>query len=128
MKSDVESSLPSNKEIYLLAGFTEIQLNIYKNFFSKTTGLVEKNTFLNILMQLKKVCNHPYLLEGVEEKESFKEETHLINTSGKMIILDKLLQKLAKEGHRVLIFCQMTKMLDILEDYCLYRQYNVKIP
>ena len=54
-------------------------------------------------MQLRKTCNHPYLLPNVEgdNEEEFGE--HLITNSGKMIILDKLLQKLQGE-HRVLIF------------------------
>lgn len=41
-----------------------------------------------------------------------------------MIILDKLLFKLKPEKHQVLIFSQMTKMLDILEDYCITKQYS----
>jgi len=46
---------------------------------------------------------------------------------GKMVILDKLLPKLRVQGSRVLIFSQMTRMLDILEDYCLWRGHNVSI-
>ena len=41
-----------------------------------------------------------------------------------MSVLDKLLGRMKEEGSRVLIFCQMTRMLDILEDYCLWREYN----
>ena len=40
------------------------------------------------------------------------------------MLLDKLLPKLQKNGSRVLIFSQMTRLLDILEDYCLFRQYK----
>ena len=76
-------------------------------------------------MQLRKVCNHPYLFEGVEEVGLPQLGAHLINVSGKMIILDKLLTKLRKESHQVLIFSQMTRMLDILEDYCNFRAYKV---
>lgn len=47
---------------------------------------------------------------------------HLIENSGKMVVLDKLLRKLYGD-HRVLIFSQMTSMLNILEDYCNYRQF-----
>ena len=43
-----------------------------------------------------------------------------------MVILDKLLPKLKAQGSRVLIFSQMTRMLDILEDYSLWRGYNVR--
>mgnify|MGYP001801143772 CR=1 FL=1 len=41
-----------------------------------------------------------------------------------MVLLDKLLPKLKAKGSRVLIFSQMTRMLDILEDYCFLRQYE----
>lgn len=77
-------------------------------------------------MQLRKVCNHPYLFDGVEEEGLPPLGMHLINNSGKLIIVDKLLQKLRTGKHQVLIFSQMTKMLDILEDYCNFRGYPVK--
>ena len=76
-------------------------------------------------MQLRKVCNHPYLFEGIEEEGLPVLGQHIINVSGKLIILDKLIQKLGKKDHQVLIFSQMTRMLDILEDYCLYRKFEV---
>lgn len=48
----------------------------------------------------------------------------LLHDSAKLKILDKLLKKLYEEEHRVLIFCQMTKMLDILEDFLYFRKYS----
>ena len=50
-------------------------------------------------------------------------DTHLVQNSGKMCVLEKLLPRLHEEGSRVLIFCQMTRMLDILEDYCLWKEF-----
>lgn len=50
---------------------------------------------------------------------------HLWENSGKMLLLDKLLKKLKEKGSRVLIFCQMTRILDILEDYCRLIGYGV---
>lgn len=47
--------------------------------------------------------------------------SHLVENSGKMVLLDKLLPRLKERGSRVLIFSQMTRVLDILEDYCLYK-------
>lgn len=76
------------------------------------------------LNQLRKVCNHPYLFEGVEEETQPTTDDHLISTSGKMLVLDKLLTKLSNGKHQVLIFSQMTRMLDILEDYCNYRGFK----
>ena len=75
-------------------------------------------------MQLKKACNHPYLFEGQEPGPPFIDGEHLIESAGKMRVLDKLLAKLRAKGSRVLIFCQMTRMLDILEDYCHLRRYS----
>lgn len=45
----------------------------------------------------------------------------MVENSGKMVLLDKLLPRLQERGSRVLIFSQMTRVLDILEDYCLYK-------
>lgn len=45
-----------------------------------------------------------------------------MENSGKLVLLDKLLKRLQERGSRVLVFSQMTRMLDILEDYCLYKQ------
>ena len=52
------------------------------------------------------------------------EGTQMVKSCGKMELLVKMLPKLKEQGHRVLIFSQMTKMLDILEDFCDYMQYK----
>ncbi|XP_031567428.1 lymphoid-specific helicase-like [Actinia tenebrosa] len=80
----------------------------------------------NILMLLRKCCNHPYLLEYPLDPatQQFKIDEELVSCSGKMKILDQLLAGLRAKGHKVLIFSQMTKMLDILEDFCYLRKYN----
>lgn len=89
-------------------------------------GKVEKLRLLNILMQLRKTCNHPYLFDGVEPGPPYEmiNLQHLVDNCGKMVVLDKLLFKLQEQGSRVLIFSQMTRQLDILEDYCLWRQHK----
>ena len=51
-------------------------------------------------------------------------EEFVVPSSGKMVLLDKLLPKLKKEGHKVLIFSQMVKMLNIIEEYCDFKEYN----
>lgn len=88
-------------------------------------GKVEKMRLQNILMQLRKCCNHPYLFDGAEPGPPYTTDMHLVTNCGKMVILDKLLSKLQEQGSRVLIFSQMTRMLDILEDYAIWRNYNV---
>lgn len=74
-------------------------------------------------MELKKAANHPYLFDGAEAKTDNEEETlkGLVMSSGKMVLLDKLLARLRQDGHRVLIFSQMVRMLDILTDYMVMR-------
>ncbi|GBG89139.1 hypothetical protein CBR_g48846 [Chara braunii] len=68
-------------------------------------------------------CSHPYLFDGVEP-EPFEEGEHLVQASGKLRLLDALLRKLKEGGHRVLIYTQMTRTLDILQDYLEYRNYS----
>ncbi|MCJ8730630.1 hypothetical protein PDJAM_G00186590 [Pangasius djambal] len=80
----------------------------------------------NILMLLKRCCNHPYLIEYplVPGTQEFKIDEQLVETSGKFLILDRMLPELKKRGHKVLIFSQMTSILDILMDYCYLRGYQ----
>lgn len=74
-------------------------------------------------MHLRKVCNHPYIFDGAEE-EPFVDGEHIVNNCEKLRVLDLLLVRLFEQGHKVLIFSQMTTILDILEDYCNMREYN----
>lgn len=74
------------------------------------------------MMDLKKCCNHPYLFPAASEEAPLGphgnwDVGHLTRASGKLVLLCKMLRKLREQGHRVLIFSQMTKMLDILEDF-----------
>lgn len=75
-------------------------------------------------MQLRKVCNHPYLFNGVEPDDAPELGDHIIKVSGKMQFLDKLLKKAKNDNSQTLIFSGFTSMLDILEDYCRFREYN----
>ena len=70
-------------------------------------------SLLNIAMELKKASNHPFLFEGAETVSDARAETlrGLVTNSGKMILLDKLLARLKQDGHRVLVFSQMVRML-----------------
>lgn len=76
-------------------------------------------------MELKKAANHPYLFDGAEPKTTSEELAlkGIIMNSGKMVLLDKLLSRLKTDGHRVLIFSQMVRMLDILSDYMNGKKY-----
>jgi SWI/SNF-related matrix-associated actin-dependent regulator of chromatin subfamily A member 5 len=89
---------------------------------------IEKGTsvtfYKNIVIQLRKICNHPYLFDGIEPDGAPEYGEHIIQSCGKMIFLDKLLKKLKEESSQILIFSGFTSMLDILEDYCIFREYN----
>ena len=132
VKSDVEHSLLPKKEINVFVGLTDMQRKWYKSLLEKDIDAVNgatskkegKTRLLNIVMQLRKCCNHPYLFDGAEPGPPFTTDEHLVDNAGKMVILDKLLRKMKERGSRVLIFSQMSRMLDILEDYCLFREYK----
>lgn len=130
IKSDVEKKLLPKKETKIFIGLSKMQREWYTKILMKDIDVVngagksDKMRLLNILMQLRKCCNHPYLFDGAEPGPPYTTDKHLVDNCGKMVILDKLLPKLQANGSRVLIFSQMTRMLDILEDYCVWRQYN----
>ena len=130
LKSDVEKSLPPKKETKLYVGLSKLQREWYTKILMKDidvingAGKVERMRLMNILMQLRKCANHPYLFDGVEPGPPYTTDQHLVDASGKMVVLDRLLPKLQSQGSRVLIFSQMTRMLDILEDYCQWRNYQ----
>lgn len=135
-KEKVENDLPPKSEKILRVELSDIQLEYYKNILTRnyealnegTSG--QKQSLLNIVMELKKASNHALLFPNAEAKfikgDATKDETlkALITTSGKMMLLDRLLTKLKKDGHRVLIFSQMVHMLDILTDYLKLRNYT----
>ena len=69
------------------------------------------------------LCLYRYLFDGAEAGPPYDPDlTHMVKNSGKLHVLDKLLTKLKAQGSRVLIFSQMTRMLDILEDYMFWKQ------
>ena len=130
LKTDVETALPPKVETKLFVGLSTLQRAWYTKILSRDLDALNgsanqnKTRLLNIVMQLRKVCNHPYLFDGAEPGPPFVEGEHIVESSGKMQLLDKLLKRLKEQGSRVLIFSQMTRLLDILEDYCRYREYD----
>jgi len=132
VKSDVEKSLLPKKELNLYVKMTEMQKKWYRKILEKDIDAVNgaggkresKTRLLNIVMQLRKCCNHPYLFEGAEPGPPYTTDEHLINNAGKMQTLDKILVRMKEQGSRVLIFSQMSRVLDILEDYCVFREHK----
>ncbi|AOA62227.1 Isw1b complex ATPase subunit [Komagataella phaffii CBS 7435] len=132
IKSDVEKSLLPKKEVNVYVGMSDMQRQWYQKILEKDIDAVvsssgkkeSKTRLLNIVMQLRKCCNHPYLFEGAEPGPPFTTDEHLVFNAQKMKVLDKLLKRKKEQGSRVLIFSQMSRMLDILEDYCNFREYG----
>ncbi|KAL9085332.1 MAG: hypothetical protein Q9165_007623 [Trypethelium subeluteriae] len=132
VKSDVEKSLLPKKELNLYIGMSDMQVKWYQKILEKDIDAVNgaagkkesKTRLLNIVMQLRKCCNHPYLFEGAEPGPPYTNDVHLVENSAKMVMLDKLLARMQAVGSRVLIFSQMSRLLDILEDYCVFREYK----
>ncbi|EYE91202.1 chromatin-remodeling ATPase CHD1 [Aspergillus ruber CBS 135680] len=135
-KSKVESDLPPKTEKIIRVELSDVQLEYYKNILTKNYAALndgakgQKQSLLNIMMELKKASNHPFMFPTAENKildGCIRREDILramITSSGKMMLLDQLLAKLKRDGHRVLIFSQMVKMLDLLGDYMDYRGYT----
>ncbi|KAI1899825.1 hypothetical protein AGOR_G00065750 [Albula goreensis] len=128
VKAEVAVELPKKTEMVVYHGMSALQKKYYKAILMKDLDAFEneqgsKTRLLNILMQLRKCVNHPYLFDGVEP-EPFEMGEHLVEASGKLRLLDRMLDFLWKGGHRVLLFSQMTRVLDILQDYMEYRGYS----
>ncbi|XP_057313137.1 SWI/SNF-related matrix-associated actin-dependent regulator of chromatin subfamily A member 5-like [Hydractinia symbiolongicarpus] len=130
LKSEVEKALLPKKEIRIFVGLSAMQRQWYTKLLMKDIDIVngagktDRMRLLNILMQLRKCCNHPYLFDGAEPGPPYTTDQHLVDNCGKLLVLDKLLFKLKETGSRVLIFSQMTRLLDILEDYSMWRGFQ----
>ncbi|KAL1917321.1 uncharacterized protein VTP21DRAFT_4977 [Calcarisporiella thermophila] len=139
-KEDVEKTIPVKEETIIEVELTSAQKRWYRAILEKNFSFLKKGpkgsssgpTLTNIMMELRKVCIHPYLIQGAEERINEENNANtpeeqfkcLINASGKLVLLDKLLKKLKEGGHKVLIFSQFTSCLDILADYLRGRNYN----
>ena len=134
-KEHVEKKVPPKEEVIVEVELTVPQKQYYRAIYEQKTGFLYKGgakdgpSLSNLAMELRKCCNHPFLIKGAETELSkhFEGKTpieQLVNSSGKMMLLDKLLPKLRDDGHRVLIFSQFRIMLNIIEDYMIMRGYS----
>uniref|UniRef100_A0A8B9LCR9 Chromodomain helicase DNA binding protein 4 n=1 Tax=Astyanax mexicanus TaxID=7994 RepID=A0A8B9LCR9_ASTMX len=128
LKADVFKHMPSKTELIVRVELSPMQKKYYKYILTRnfealnTRGGGNQVSLLNVVMDLKKCCNHPYLFptaatEAPKMPNGMYEGGALTKSSGKLMLLCKMLRKLKEGGHRVLIFSQMTKMLDLLEDF-----------
>ncbi|MFQ6651183.1 hypothetical protein Gotur_023049 [Gossypium turneri] len=160
---DVEKSLPPKIERILRVEMSPLQKQYYKwilerNFHDLNKGVRGNQvSLLNIVVELKKCCNHPFLFESADHgyggdtgMNDISKMERIILSSGKLVILDKLLMRLHETKHRVLIFSQvctgfckytseplvsfnivilisdwlMVRMLDILAEYMSLRGFQ----
>ena len=91
LKSDVEKGLPPKKETILKVGMSQMQKQYYKALLQKDLEVVnaggERKRLLNIAMQLRKCCNHPYLFQGAEPGPPYSTGDHLVTNAGKLHLL-----------------------------------------
>ncbi|KAI9921914.1 hypothetical protein PsorP6_001952 [Peronosclerospora sorghi] len=139
LKVDVVEEMVSKTEIFVYCSMTSIQREYYEMIRDGTLAkaMEEKygkffarqafnmRTLRNKMVQLRKCCLHPYLFdEPLSGSGGFRTDENIVASSGKMVILDKMLRELHRKGHKVLLFSQMTRVLDILEDYLRMREYS----
>ncbi|EWC48367.1 hypothetical protein DRE_02136 [Drechslerella stenobrocha 248] len=135
VKKDVETSLPQKTEKIIRVELSDIQTEWYKNIYTRNYSVLnarskQKVSLLNIVMELKKISNHPFLFPSAEEDimnglESKADRLNaMIMCSGKMVLMDRFLTKMKSDGHRVLIFSQMVNMLDLLQEYLTLRGFT----
>ncbi|XP_018079797.1 chromodomain helicase DNA binding protein 4 L homeolog isoform X2 [Xenopus laevis] len=135
LKADVFKNMPSKTELIVRVELSPMQKKYYKFILTRnfealnTRGGGNQVSLLNVVMDLKKCCNHPYLfpvaaMEAPKMPNGMYDGSALIKGAGKLFLLQKMLRKLKDDGHRVLIFSQMTKMLDLLEDFMEHEGYK----
>eukprot|EP00854_Cymbomonas_tetramitiformis_P006879 gene6879-8213_t len=141
LKEEVET-LPTKEEVIVWVELTKEQKSYYRAVYERKIHIMLQGnkpsnvpSLRNVAMELRKVCNHPFLCSGLEEDFTAKraaaaggrdglDTTQMyVDSSGKMVLLDKLLPKLKEGGHKVLIFSQFTMMLDMLEPFFEGRGY-----
>uniref|UniRef100_A0A8C7P467 Chromodomain helicase DNA binding protein 3 n=1 Tax=Oncorhynchus mykiss TaxID=8022 RepID=A0A8C7P467_ONCMY len=135
LKADVFKNMPSKTELIVRVELSPMQKKYYKLILTRnfealnSKGGGNQVSLLNIMMDLKKCANHPYLfpvasMEARKTASGAYEGMDLTKASGKLTLLQKMMRKLKDQGHRVLVFSQMTKMLDLLEDFLDFEGYK----
>ncbi|KAK4158009.1 SNF2-family ATP dependent chromatin remodeling factor like protein [Chaetomidium leptoderma] len=131
LKKDVEKDLPDKTEKVIKCKFSALQARLYKQMVTHQKiavsdgkgGKTGARGLSNMIMQLRKLCNHPFVFDEVENQMNPANVSNdvLWRTAGKFELLDRILPKYKATGHRVLMFFQMTAIMDIMEDFLRYR-------
>eukprot|EP00428_Durinskia_dybowskii_P083329 CAMPEP_0170441350 /NCGR_PEP_ID=MMETSP0117_2-20130122/46848_1 /TAXON_ID=400756 /ORGANISM="Durinskia baltica, Strain CSIRO CS-38" /LENGTH=1297 /DNA_ID=CAMNT_0010701887 /DNA_START=433 /DNA_END=4327 /DNA_ORIENTATION=+ len=122
VKSQVLDQLPDKVEKVLRCNLSGWQRKMYQSIVHKGLGARKGDAPVgglnNAIMQMRKVCNHPYLF-----LRDYCVDEDLVRSSGKFALLDRMLPKLKAGGHRVLMFSQMVESMNFLEQFFLLRGY-----
>ncbi|KAI0480562.1 SNF2-family ATP dependent chromatin remodeling factor snf21 [Xylariaceae sp. FL0804] len=131
LKKDVEKDLPDKTEKVIKVKFSALQSRLYKQMTTTQKiavsdgkgGKTGSRGLSNMIMQLRKLCNHPFVFGEVENQMNPQNTSNdtLWRSAGKFELLDRILPKYQATGHRVLMFFQMTAIMDIMEDFLRYR-------
>ncbi|RCH92765.1 hypothetical protein CU097_007714 [Rhizopus azygosporus] len=118
-KSDRQYFAELEKKYDAQSSQEESEAKLKRAEFESAVKQVNSLHLQNLVMQLRKVCNHPFLFDWPLDPKTNAPvlNNDLAAQSGKVLLLDRLLTALFERGHKVLVFSQMTKMLDILEDW-----------
>ncbi|XP_076275464.1 ATP-dependent helicase brm-like isoform X1 [Rhynchophorus ferrugineus] len=145
LKKEVESQLPDKVEYIIKCDMSGLQKVLYQHMQSKGVLLTDGSerghaargkggakALMNTIVQLRKLCNHPFMFQNIEEKYcehvgipgGIMTGPDTYRASGKFELLDRILPKLKATQHRVLLFCQMTQLMTIMEDYLNWRGFK----
>ncbi|KAK6105983.1 SNF2 N-terminal domain family protein [Brugia pahangi] len=141
LKEDVEKTLQPKEETIIEIQLSNTQKKYYRAILERNFSHLCKGTsvpsLMNAMMELRKCCNHPFLISGAEEQilaevkaghpdwsEDDIYQHALVQSSGKLVLIAKLLPKLRTDGHKVLIFSQMVRVLDIIEEFLVAQNYT----
>lgn len=136
LKKEVESQLPDKVEYVIKCDMSALQRKMYSHMQRRGILLTDgseankkgkggSRALMNTIVQLRKLCNHPFMFENIEEalcehlglNTTYMTGPELYRASGKFEVLDRMLPKFRATDHRTLVFCQMTTLMTILEDY-----------
>ncbi|QLL31430.1 hypothetical protein HG536_0B02930 [Torulaspora globosa] len=136
LKKEVEKDLPDKVEKVIKCKLSGLQHQLYQQMLKHNALFVGAGTegatkggikgLNNKIMQLRKICNHPFVFDEVEGviNPTRGNSPLLYRVAGKFELLDRVLPKFRATGHRVLMFFQMTQVMDIMEDFL--RMKNLK--
>ncbi|RZC77281.1 hypothetical protein C5167_001433 [Papaver somniferum] len=130
LKHKVEHELPEKIERLVRCESSAYQKLLMKRVEDNLgcIGNSKGRSVHNSVMELRNICNHPYISQlHAEQVDSLVPRHYLppiVRLCGKLEMLDRLLPKLKATDHRVLFFSTMTRLLDVMEEYLRWKRYR----